>query len=81
MDVDAMIVARYEAFNKDNPVNKVPLHIKVESPLGETVFETKESPAHDFTIEHPMEGEYRLCFTAKSTLQQNKIYRRPLPFF
>ena len=74
MDVDAMIVARYEAFSKDNPVNKVPLNVKVESPLGEVVFEMKDAPVSDFTIEHPIEGEYRLCFTSKSTLKQKKEF-------
>jgi emp24/gp25L/p24 family/GOLD len=73
MDVDAMITARYEAFNKDTPANKVPLNVKVESPLGEVVFELKDSAASDFTIEHPMEGEYRLCFTSKSKfITENK---------
>ncbi len=72
MDVDAMIVGRYEAFTSNNPVNKVPLNIKVESPLGEVVYEMKDSAANEFTIEHPMEGEYRLCFTSKSTSLQKK---------
>lgn len=61
-----MITAHYEAFNKDNPADKVPLNIRVESPLGELVFEKKDSATSDFTIQEPMEGEYRLCFTSKS---------------
>lgn len=74
VDEEEAVSGRYEAFIRDRPDEKVSLSLRIESPLGELVFEKRDATNAEFTIEHPVEGEYRLCFTAQSKLFRAKFH-------
>jgi hypothetical protein len=66
VDEEEAVSGKFEAYVRDRPDDKVALSLRIESPLGELVFEKRDVSSTEFTIEHPVEGEYRLCFTAQS---------------
>ena len=65
VDETSVVSGAFEAFIRDKPNDKVPVNLRIENPLGELVFEKKESAGVPFSISEPIEGEYRLCFTTK----------------
>lgn len=74
IDETSVVSGSFEAFVRDHPEDKVPLNLRIESPLGELVYEKKDSANTQFTLQNPVEGEYRLCFTSKGKRPRHIIH-------
>jgi p24 family protein delta-1 len=65
VELDLSIKGHYNAFHKDDDHHMVPVNIRIEDPNGEVVFQEQNSNEADFQIPSTIEGEYKICFTAK----------------
>lgn len=61
------IEASYEAFDKDNTAQGVPVSVKIEDPEGDVVFTKQDVAGSRIHIEEGVEGDYKICFTAKGS--------------
>lgn len=60
----------YSAFLKDNHDSGVPLSLKIEDPHGHLVLEKQDAASTKFDLPNVIEGEYKLCFTARGETRQ-----------
>lgn len=72
------VVGHYAAFERDHPDHPVVLDVRFEDPNGALVFERHGASEADFHFTTAVEGEYKLCFTAKDyhTAQNTRLRMR-----
>ncbi|KAL4451435.1 hypothetical protein ABPG77_009507 [Micractinium sp. CCAP 211/92] len=72
------VVGHYAAYERDHPDHAVVLDVRFEDPNGALVFERHGASEADFHFTAAIEGEYKLCFTAKDyhTAQSTRIRMR-----